>query len=100
MNQLNELADWATKTGHDPRFLYGCLGAFAAEVISLFNAYKRARPPKRVCFLGYWITWFFVILIGGVVSSTVIKDEHPMVATWIGASIVVLIQKWTRDTPA
>jgi hypothetical protein len=83
----------------DRIFWCGFLGAAGVEVVALFNAYRRVRPPKRVRQIPFWILWLAVCCLGGWLAAGVFELDHPVLATATGASANLLIQKFARDTP-
>jgi hypothetical protein len=81
-------------------FLFGLFGGFAAEFL-VYYSYRKRPPHQRPAFLR---SWFYIVIIvvrigiGGGLAA--LYAPLPKIAAFhIGASLPIIIQRFTRETP-
>lgn len=83
----------------DELFWCGFLGAAGVELVTLFNAARRGRKPKRIRSVWFWFLWFVVCCLGGWLAARVMPVNPALIATMVGATVTLAFQKFSQDLP-
>jgi hypothetical protein len=75
------------------RFLYGCAGAIAPEIIRLHNAFKPTSGFNVT--VAYVLVSAAFVALGGIVAMAW-KDEHEIKSVYIGSTFPIWLSAWVH----
>lgn len=83
------------------RFLLGCAGSIAVEVITIYRIYQGnpEKLPSRFRRGGYWVTRVLLVLVAGGLAWVYRGIDNPILAIHIGASAPLIIQAFAQRAP-
>jgi hypothetical protein len=80
-------------------FLWGCLGSFAIEIVTIVQTYQKlGRAPARYRSLWFWAARTTLVGIAGGLAVA-FKPVSPLMAIYIGVAAPLILERLASTPP-